>query len=153
MSIPILRAYVDNHMYKVTSWDNDFIILNRKYESKHIQSNSVKREDAFIMQYSGLKDKKGNEIFHGDIVINSDKDIGIVRFKDGAFEVDFKEYIPVLLGLINDDVEIIGDIHRNKKLLEKIIDKNKKIICMNKVEKRLSEKRKRTSKKDVQVIN
>ena len=141
MSIPILRAYVDNHMYKVTSWDNDFIILNRKYESKYIQSISVKREDAFIMQYSGLKDKKGNEIFHGDIVINSDKDIGIVRFKDGAFEVDFKEYIPVLLGLINDDVEIIGDIHRNKKLLEKIIDKNKKIICMNKVEKRLSEKK------------
>ena len=153
MSIPILRAYVDNHMYKVTSWDNDFIILNRKYESKYIQSISVNREDAFIMQYSGLKDKKGNEIFHGDIVINSDKDIGIVRFKDGAFEVDFKEYIPVLLGLINDDVEIIGDIHRNKKLLEKIIDKNKKIVCMNKVEKRLSEKRKRTSKKDVQVIN
>ena len=141
MSIPILRAYVDNHMYKLTSWDNDFIILNRKYESKYIQSISVKREDAFIMQYSGLKDKKGNEIFHGDIVINSDKDIGIVRFKDGAFEVDFKEYIPVLLGLINDDVEIIGDIHRNKKLLEKIIDKNKKIICMNKVEKRLSEKK------------
>ena len=153
MNIPVLRAYVDNHMYKVTSWDNDFIILNRKYESKYIQSISVKREDAFIMQYSGLKDKKGNEIFHGDIVINSDKDIGIVRFKDGAFEVDFKEYIPVLLGLINDDVEIIGDIHRNKKLLEKIIDKSKKIICMNKVEKRLSEKRKRTSKKDVQVIN
>ena len=147
MSIPVLRAYVDNHMYKVTSWDNDFIILNRKYESKYIQSISVKREDAFIMQYSGLKDKKGNEIFHGDIVINSDKDIGIVRFKDGAFEVDFKEYIPVLLGLINDDVEIIGDIHRNKKLLEKIIDKKKKIICMNKVEKRLSKKRKRTSKK------
>lgn len=147
MSIPILRVYVDNHMYKVTSWNNDFIILNRKYESKYIQSISVKREDAFIMQYSGLKDKKGNEIFHGDIVINSDKDIGIVRFKDGAFEVDFKEYIPVLLGLINDDVEIIGDIHRNKKLLEKIIDKNKKIICMNKVEKRLSEKRKRTPKK------
>ena len=153
MNIPVLRAYVDNHMYKVTSWNNDFIILNRKYESKYIQSISVKREDAFIMQYSGLKDKKGNEIFHGDIVINSDKDIGIVRFKDGAFEVDFKEYIPVLLGLINDDVEIIGDIHKNKKLLEKIIDKNKKIICMNKVEKRLSEKRKRTSKKDVQVIN
>ena len=147
MSIPILRVYVDNRMYKVTSWGNDFIILNRKYESKYIQSISVKREDAFIMQYSGLKDKKGNEIFHGDIVRNSDNDIGIVRFKDAAFEVDFKEYIPVLLGLINDDLEIIGDIHRNKKLLDKIIDKNKKVVCMNKVEKRLSRKRKRTSKR------
>ena len=147
MNIPVLRAYVDNHMYKVTSWNNDFIILNRKYESKYIQSISVKREDAFIMQYSGLKDKKGNEIFHGDIVINSDKDIGIVRFKDGAFEVDFKEYIPALLGLINDDLEIIGNVYKNKKLLDKVIDKNKSVICLNKIEKRIAKKRKRTSKK------
>ena len=144
------RAFVDNKMYKIVGWLGDFITLSRKYESKYVQSINVKSEDIFIMQSSGLKDRKGNEIFHGDIVKNSDKDIGIVRFKDGAFEVDFKEYIPVLLGLINDDLEIIGDIHRNKKLLDKIIDKNKKVVCMNKVEKRLSRKRKRTPKKDVQ---
>ena len=144
------RAFVDNKMYKIVGWLGDLITLSRKNESKYVQSINVKREDIFIMQYSGLKDRKGNEIFHGDIVKNSDKDIGIVRFKDGAFEVDFKEYIPVLLGLINDDLEIIGDIHRNKKLLDKIIDKNKKVVCMNKVEKRLSRKRKRTPKKDVQ---
>nr|DAM98361.1 MAG TPA: YopX protein [Caudoviricetes sp.] len=144
------RAFVDNKMYKMVSWMGDFITLSRKNESKYVQSINVKREDIFIMQSSGLKDRKGNEIFHGDIVKNSDKDIGIVRFKDGAFEVDFKEYIPVLLGLINDDLEIIGDIHRNKKLLDKIIDKNKKVVCMNKVEKGLSRKRKRTPKKDVQ---
>ena len=119
------RAFVDNKMYKIVGWLGDFITLSRKNESKYVQSINVKREDIFIMQYSGLKDRKGNEIFHGDIVKNSDKDMGIVRFKDGAFEVDFKEYIPILLGLINDDLEIIGDIHRNKKLLDKIIDKNR----------------------------
>lgn len=146
MSILNYRAFVDNKMYKVVGWIGDFITLSRKNENSYVQSINVKRKDIYIMQSSGLKDRKGNEIFHGDIVINSDKDIGIVRFKDGAFEVDFKEYIPVLLGLINDDVEIIGDIHRNKKLLEKIVDKNKKVVCMNKIEKRLSKKRKRTSK-------
>lgn len=145
----LYRAFVDNKMYKIVGWMGDFITLSRKNESKYVQSINVKREDIFIMQSSELKDRKGNEIFHGDIVKNSDKDVGIVRFKDGAFEVDFKEYIPVLLGLINDDLEIIGDIHRNKKLLDKIIDKNKKVVCMNKVEKRLSRKRKRTPKKDV----
>lgn len=149
MNIPNFRAYVDKKIYKVVGWTGDFITLSRKYESKYVQSINVKREDIFIMQSSGLKDRKGNEIFHGDIVRNSDNDVGIVRFKDATFEVDFKEYIPVLLGLINDDLEIIGDIHRNKKLLDKIIDKNKKVVCMNKVEKRLSRKRKRTSKKDV----
>ena len=149
MNIPNFRAYVDKKIYKVVGWTGDFITLSRKYESKYVQSINVKRNDVIILYGSSLKDKKGNEIFSGDIVINSDNDVGIVRFKDGAFEVDFKEYIPVLLGLINDDLEIIGDIHRNKKLLDKIIDKNKKVVCMNKVEKRLSRKRKRTSKKDV----
>lgn len=153
MSILNYRAFVDNKMYKVVGWIGDFITLSRKNENSYIQSINVKRKDMYIMQSSGLKDRKSNEIFHGDIVKNSDKDVGIVRFKDGAFEVDFKEYIPVLLGLINDDLEIIGDIHRNKKLFDKIIDKNKKVVCMNKVEKRLSRKRKRTPKKDVQVIN
>lgn len=147
MSILNYRAFVDNKMYKVVGWIGDFITLSRKNENSYIQSINVKRKDIYIMQSSGLKDRKSNEIFHGDIVKNSDKDVGIVRFKDGAFEVDFKEYIPVLLGLINDDLEIIGDIHRNKKLLEKIVDKNKKVVCMNKIEKRLSKKRKRTPKK------
>ena len=146
MSILNYRAFVDNRMYKVVGWIGDFITLSRKNENSYIQSINVKRKDIYIMQSSGLKDRKSNEIFHGDIVRNSDKDVGIVRFKDGAFEVDFTEYIPVLLGLINDDLEIIGDIHRNKKLLEKIVDKNKKVVCMNKIEKRLSKKRKRTSK-------
>ena len=146
MSILNYRAFVDNKMYKVVGWIGDFITLSRKNENSYVQSINVKRKDIYIMQSSGLKDRKSNEIFHGDIVRNSDKDVGIVRFKDGAFEVDFKEYIPVLLGLINDDLEIIGDIHRNKKLLEKIVDKNKKVVCMNKIEKRLSKKRKRTSK-------
>ena len=99
------------------------------------------------MQGSGIEDRKGNEIFNGDIVRNSDKDVGIVRFKDGAFEVDFKEYIPALLGLINDDLEIIGNVYKNKKLLDKVIDKNKSVICLNKIEKRIAKKRKRTSKK------
>lgn len=149
MNIPNFRAYVDKKIYKVVGWTGDFITLSRKYESKYVQSINVKKNDVIILYGSNLKDKKGNEIFSGDIVRNSDKDIGIVRFKDGTFEVDFKQYIPAQLGLINDDLEIIGDIHRNNKLLDKIIDKNKKVVCMNKVEKRLSRKRKRTSKKDV----
>ena len=141
------RAFVDNKIYKVVNWSESFIILSRKFESKYIQSINVKRNDVIIMQGSGLEDRKRNEIFSGDIVRNSDKDIGIVRFKDGAFEVDFKEYIPALLGLINDDLEIIGNVYKNKKLLDKVIDKNKSVICLNKIEKRVAKKRKRTSKK------
>lgn len=147
MNIPNFRAYVDNKIYSVVGWNGSFIILSRKFESKYVQSINVKRKDVIIMQGSGIEDRKGNEIFNGDIVRNSDKDIGIVRFKDGAFEVDFKEYIPSLLGLINDDLEVIGNVYKNKKLLNKVIDKKKKVICLNKIENRVAKKRKRTSKK------
>lgn len=147
MSFLNYRAFVDNEIYKVVNWSESFIILSRKFESKYVQSINVKRNDVIIMQGSGLEDRKGNEIFSGDIVRNSDKDIGVVRFKDGAFEVDFKEYIPALLGLINDDLEIIGNVYKNKKLLDKVIDKKKSVICLNKIENRIAKKRKRTSKK------
>ena len=147
MNIPNFRAYVDNKIYSVVGWNGSFIILSRKFESKYVQSINIKRKDVIIMQGSGIEDKKGNEIFNGDIVRNSDKDIGIVRFKDGAFEVDFKEYIPSLLGLINDDLEVIGNVYKNKKLLDKVIDKKKKVICLNNIENRVAKKRKRTPKK------
>lgn len=147
MNIPNFRAYVDNNIYSVVGWNGSFIILSRKFESKYVQSINVKRKDVIIMQGSGIEDRKGNEIFNGDIVRNSDKDIGIVRFKDGAFEVDFKEYIPTLLGLINDDLEIIGNVYKNKKLLDKVIDKNKSVICLNKIEKRIAKKGKERLKR------
>lgn len=147
MSFLNYRAFVDNEIYKVVNWSESFIILSRKFESKYVQSINFKRNDVIIMQGSGLEDRKGNEIFSGDIVRNSDKDIGVVRFKDGAFEVDFKEYIPALLGLINDDLEIIGNVYKNKNLLDKVIDKKKSVICLNKIENRITKKRKRTSKK------
>ena len=74
MSILNYRAFVDNKMYKVVGWIGDFITLSRKNENSYVQSINVKRKDIYIMQSSGLKDRKGNEIFHGDIVRNSDKD-------------------------------------------------------------------------------
>ena len=149
MNIPNFRAFVDKKIYKVIGWNGDYIVLSRKYENSYIQSLNVKKKDVILILGSGLLDKKSNEIFSGDIVENSDKDLGIVRYKDGCFEVDFKEYIPNNLGLIADDLEIVGNIYQNKKLLEKIVTINKKkAICLNNIEKRLNKKRKRASKKD-----
>ncbi|ERK57847.1 hypothetical protein HMPREF1983_00950 [Gemella bergeri ATCC 700627] len=148
MNIPNLKAFVDNKIYNVIGWNGDYIILSRRYENSYIQSLNVKKNDVVLMLGSSLVDRKGNEIFSGDIVKNSDKDMGIVRFKEGCFEVDFKEYIPNVLGLVNDDLEIIGNVHKNKSLLEKITQVNtkKSTICLNNVERRLSKKRKRASK-------
>lgn len=72
-----------------------------------------------LMQYTGLKDKNGVEIYEGDIV----------RFNDGIYEIrywqqafrykhlDDGDYIGCI-GEYLDSCEIIGNIHENKELLD-----------------------------------
>jgi len=73
-----------------------------------------------LMQYTGLKDKNGKEIYEGDIVnswyeeyntggIGSEFKKHIVEFKMGAFTNCINTYKPI---------EVIGNIYENPELLE-----------------------------------
>lgn len=87
-----------------------------------------------IMQYTGLHDKNGKEIYEGDIIEfsydmfvgNFDTFIakGKIVFEDGAFYVEVfenertTEGEAYLLYSINlDTIEVIGNIYENKELL------------------------------------
>lgn len=102
-------------------WDKDCIVDDSYYEGAFSYE---------LMQYTGLKDKNGKEIYEGDILrvtdeadevnaLNSDTGIGVVEWLDkwGFWNIS---NIENGLGdiLCYGYVEIIGNIYEDKHLLE-----------------------------------
>ena len=87
----------------------------------------VSFDDVELMQYTGLKDKNGKEIYEGDIVLIKLDETStwyktVVGFKKGAFIanlIDKEDYVYIFHhGFTGDDFEIIGNVYENKNLLE-----------------------------------
>lgn len=87
--------------------------------------NMLNNPDEFkIMQYTGLRDANGVEIYEGDI-ISDHVGVGSVKYSDNyaSFKVSYgdgiaKWFIDYLSGLERCSIEVIGNIYENPELLE-----------------------------------
>lgn len=100
------------------------------FENKMVNIESAWRlfDEVVLMQFTGLKDKNGKEIYEGDILSTDlSRPYLIVEFRNGAFLYQChdigKDYydimVPVYVEINQDDYsEVIGNIYENQELLE-----------------------------------
>lgn len=117
---------------KFRAWDGERMIsLSRaiQYGLVFVLQNNIDKcntleiydEDICLMQYTGLKDKNGNEIYEGDILHHNVYGTLEVIFDDGSFKLK-DDFYSCNDGIIKQKrikyFEIIGNIYENLELLK-----------------------------------
>lgn len=125
---------------KFRAWDKTYKIMNYKvqvgntdYTDKNYTCNSIwvdygdrksigwmNADDACIdlMQYTGLKDKNGIEIYENDIIKTTRGDWGVIIYKAPFFEVTVSENKSCTYSRQwFSEIEVIGNIYQNPELL------------------------------------
>lgn len=80
----------------------------------------ISTEDIELMEYTGLKDMKGKEIYEGDILFESSgEEYFKVVFEDGSFRAEDDKYSLDLEDYAHI-CEVVGNIYENPELIKEV---------------------------------
>lgn len=123
---------------KFRAWDTETKEMSYDYLSKHWLRVCIESPYVELMQYTGLKDKNGREIYEGDILTSVEYPFqdegkynyhGVIEWIDeeASFYMTKRLANPEKRGMSNgisqpiesiEEFEVIGNIYENPELLE-----------------------------------
>ena len=127
-----------NREIKFRAWDKSFKIMSKSFQGElhiaqdqvHSLTELIRRNDMWeVMQYTGLKDKNGKEIYEGDIIKIAagyygdsyyKTSLAIVKWEDDRFYPHNPDNKYGITWQENywDGCEVIGNIYENPELLK-----------------------------------
>lgn len=109
---------------KFRAWHPEDKVMVYDLNSLRLFHGVLCQDDYEVMQFTGVQDKHGKDIFEGDILkIDNDGEIytTYVRYEQGTLAIDVigQEYNYTSLGWIDDwcELKVIGNIHENPGMI------------------------------------
>lgn len=109
-----------NREIKFRAWDKEIKVMRDwNYLQTIPQTALWTASDLDLMQYTGLLDKNGKEIFEGDIVRFEDTITDVVEWSDrlASWYTKNGASLGAEMGLTDRNPEVIGNIYENPNLL------------------------------------
>ena len=116
---------------KFQAWDGEKMVSPDyidRYGVAWWKENSIPTRSKDVMQFTGLKDKNGKEIWEGSIVRykvdGNDDNVGDVVWNNpaGGYYINIYPRVdnePIALAIwVPEEIEVIGNIHENRNLLK-----------------------------------
>lgn len=107
------RCWYDNKMHKVED-------ISFKHKTINLfAADIINFRDGILMQYTGLEDKNGIEIYDGDI-LRIDDEYWLVQYdiEDAMFTLYYDNVIENFSNMNSKWFEIIGNIYENPELFK-----------------------------------
>ena len=114
----------NKEMHQLITWHDPRYLDSVEYSigqsSKDIRSLRQDK-NCIIMQYTGIKDKAGKEIYDRDLVLVNGQDVATVYTRGGCWFVEQQKEFGILSKL---RVLVVGNIYEHAKIVSKMKGEN-----------------------------